>query len=344
MMDMLRQHHRYAAGYTALGTPPPRTPTVSELVHAIKQRPDVKYEIQGIYDRQDLDDDAKLSLIQHIVLREAPEGEGDRMPDLLTACDELEQLLEVKGEDIMKRLCGMEPKAIGNFTVFINRLIEAIQMTNDERVQTKENYSRTCTLNVRSHLHFAPPAPTTLLASGPAPGMAQMVLICGQLTAHSRCVCVCTFGNRALSRLQTEYVGTMSFQLEEEDNEFLWRKGYLSTKYWLEKRSEKTKKKKKKVCGELAKELKAQAKERKSIMIAQGLEPIPNETPTDNAKPPAEVHDSSPLGAFTKKLSHTLANSVMNDADKLIVIDRLLKAQMKVSTVTADANASTASP
>ena len=90
----------------------------------------------------------------------------------------------------MKKLCGMAPKEIGSLGGFIGRMIEAIQMTNDERVQTKENYSRTCMLN-------------------------------------------------------TEYVGTMDFALDEGDHYFLWRKGYLTTTLWLQKRSGKAKEKKK---------------------------------------------------------------------------------------------------
>merc|ERR1719231_1958274 len=104
----------------------------------------------------------------------------------------------------MKRLCGMTPKEIPSLGAFVGRMIEAIQMTNDERVQTKENYSRTCMLN-------------------------------------------------------TEYVGTMDFKLEEQDHYFLWRKGFLSTMLWLEKRTKKSKDKKKAVGKELASHLKKEA-------------------------------------------------------------------------------------
>ena len=275
MLDILSKHHRHAAGYLAMDSAPPRTPTVSELVAAIKQRPELKYEIQAVYDRAELDDFSKLTTIQHLVLREGATRNGDELPDVLTACDELEQLLEAKGEDIMKRLCGMEPKHIGSVYVFINRLIEAIQMTNDERVQTKENYSRTCTLN-------------------------------------------------------TEYVGTMSFTLEEEDNEFLWRKGYLTTKYWLDRRSDKTKKKKKAAAAALAKELKAQAAAEKAKEAASGASTAPQ------PPPPAPVEEEAneggaPLNDLRKKVRNVLSSKVMSDADKLIVIEKLMSARSRAS-------------
>ena len=120
------------------------------------------------------------------------------------ACDEIEQLLEGRGADFMMRLVGMMPKEVATFTVFCARLIDAIQMTNDERVHTKENHTRTCVLN-------------------------------------------------------TEYVGTVDFKLEAADYEFLWRKGYLYTYYWLENKNEKAKDKakakRKKVGAAVAKEM-----------------------------------------------------------------------------------------
>ena len=95
--------------------------------------------VENLYNSTTLDGPAKLSTIQSIV-RGALSG---KMPTLLDACDELEELLEANGEEIMKRLTGMQPKEVGSIGAFVARMIEAIQMTNDERVQTKENYSRT---------------------------------------------------------------------------------------------------------------------------------------------------------------------------------------------------------
>jgi len=48
------------------------------------------------------------------------------------------------------------------------------------------------------------------------------------------------------------------------DNEFLWRKGYLSTKMWLDKRSEKAKEKRKKVASSIAKTLMGKVQQRAS--------------------------------------------------------------------------------
>ncbi len=135
-------------------------------------------------------------------------------------------------------------------------------MTNDERVQTKENYSRTCTLH-------------------------------------------------------TEYVDTMAFRLEEADHDFLWRKGYLTTKLWLEKRSEKNKEKRKKVASSIAKSLMARAKSEKAL------------TPTPVADvvcaPPAMAPeaDAAQLRAMLPKIQAALSSRTMNDAEKLAVIQRL---------------------
>ena len=182
-----------------------RVPTKAELQMVLEEDAEAAEAIRRIYERNDLTETGKIDAIQKIVLESVEEG----VPSLLQACDELTELLEHKAEDVMKRLCGMEPKEISSLAGFINRMVEAIQMTNDERVQTKENYSRTCMLN-------------------------------------------------------TEYVGTMDFKLEEGDHYFMWNKGYLTAKAWLDKRSTKAKDKKKKVAKLIAKELKDQAKEVKA--------------------------------------------------------------------------------
>lgn len=225
MYTLMRRHHSNAAqdrlevsSATSTNTSAPwRVPTVAELLDVLEGNVVAHRAIAALYARTDLDEADKLSEIQHVVLRHTrtPTGAGlalgDKggLPDLATACDEIEELLEMMGEGLMKRMGGMEPKEISSLGGFINRLIEAIQMTNDERVQTKENYSRTCTLH-------------------------------------------------------TEYVDTMSFRLEEADNEFLWRKGYLSTKMWLDKRSEKAKEKRKKVASSIAKTLMGKVQQRAS--------------------------------------------------------------------------------
>ena len=59
--------------------------------------------------------------------------------------------------------------------------------------------------------------------------------------------------------LDTEYVGVVDFKLEETDLDFLWRKGYLTAAYWLEKRTDKAKDKRRKAMTALGKKLKAAA-------------------------------------------------------------------------------------
>jgi len=194
----------------------------------------------------------------------------------------------------MKRLVGMAPKEISSIFGFLNRMIEAIQMTNDERVQTKENYSRTCMLN-------------------------------------------------------TEYVGTMDFKLEDGDHYFLWRKGYLTAKAWLDKRSEKAKDKKKKVAKDLAKEMKKIAKEEGAQAEAAALAAKPKPTPANEqvAVPKApDVSDADSAlmdGAMVKdamavphhalsgahneaelkaQIEKVLANSTLREGEKLDIIAR----------------------
>ena len=191
-----------------------RIPTKAELNLVLEEDEQAAEQIRLVYERTDVPESGKIAIIQGIV-RASMDGE---LPSLHEACDELEQLLEIKGDEVMKRLCGMAPKEISSLFGFLNRMIEAIQMTNDERVQTKENYSRTCMLN-------------------------------------------------------TEYVGTMDFKLEDGDHYFLWRKGYLTAKAWLDKRADKAKEKekKKKVGKAIAKELIKLAKEEQGAdVVASG--------------------------------------------------------------------------
>ncbi len=122
----------------------PRTPTVGELLRVLQEHPEAHDQVESLYRRTDLDNDSKLHEIQHIVLRFTPvpsaQGEQDEaakdhtmllddsaLPDLATACDEIEELLEMMAETLMKRMGGMEPKEISSLGSFINRLIEAIQ-------------------------------------------------------------------------------------------------------------------------------------------------------------------------------------------------------------------------
>ncbi len=67
--------------------------------------------------------------------------------ELEDAVELIERLLEGMGEGLLSRIVGMRPKPIPSFTAYVGRLIDSIQNTNDERVQTKPNYSRTCFLN-----------------------------------------------------------------------------------------------------------------------------------------------------------------------------------------------------
>ena len=206
LVDLLRHHHNHRQivrdrESKRASIHAGRKTTAAELQEAIAKSKYTETQVKGIYERDDLSEDKRLLAIQSIV-RVSQHG---TLPSVVEACDELEELLEVKGSDVMKRLCGMEPKPIKGVMGFTSRMIEAIQMTNDERVHTKQNYSRTCMLN-------------------------------------------------------TEYVGTMDFKLEDGDYKFLWNKGYMSTKVWLDKRTKKAKDKKKKVAKLIATELKRQAK------------------------------------------------------------------------------------
>lgn len=97
---------------------------------------------------------------------------------------EIERIVEHLSEASMAKLFGTDPVDCPTLEKFFLRLIESIQISNDERVQTKENMKRTCVLD-------------------------------------------------------TEYVGVVDFKLEEEDFGFLWRKGYVTTRAWLDKRIDK---------------------------------------------------------------------------------------------------------
>ncbi len=228
--EMLRHHHFHChikkaegGGKAKKGAPPTR-----QALDAVLETDGwASKQIKDLYQRPGMADGNKLASIQAIV-----RASQASVPALIDACDELEELLENKAEEVMKRLLGMAPKEIGNLAAFVARMIEAIQMTNDERVQTKENYSRTCMLN-------------------------------------------------------TEYVGTMDFKLDEADYYFLWRKGFLSTLLWLEKRTSKAKDKKKKVGKAIAAELKKEASK------AAGLD----KAVKDSSKPTAENGNGKAGGA-----------------------------------------------
>jgi len=186
-------------------------------------------------------------------------------------------LLEGRGADFMMRLVGMMPKEVASFPVFCARLIDAIQMTNDERVHTKENHTRTCVLN-------------------------------------------------------TEYVGTVDFKLEAADYEFLWRKGYLYTYYWLENKNEKAKDKakakRKKVGAAMAKEmLKAASAIKEEDLPKAEPKAEPGKAPGGAASVPQDGGE-----ILRMRLQGVLSNTVMTDADKMLVLQKI--AQSPASTTT----------
>ena len=282
MVELLRHHHYHHHSQEngkAKGTGPPplvKVPTRADLEDVLSHEGWASDNIKMLYDKSDLDDASKLSAIQCLVRG----AQSRAIPSLLQACDELEELLEAKGEVVIKRLCGMAPKGIENVFSFVGRLIEAIQMVNDERVQTKENYSRTCQLN-------------------------------------------------------TEYIGTMDFKLDEADHYFLWRKGYLSTYMWLEKRSKKAKEKKQKVGKAIAKELKKQAGVVEPAAAASSGAAA-SSSAADEAKPKAvsvkaagkAAAPAVPASAdveLTKQLSKVLTSKTLRDDEKVDIIQRRLE-------------------
>jgi hypothetical protein len=173
----------------------------------------------------------------------------------------------------------MAPKEISSLGGFINRMIEAIQMTNDERVQTKENYSRTCMLN-------------------------------------------------------TEYVGTMDFKLEEGDHYFLWSKGFLTAKAWLDKRTDKAKEKKKKVAKGIAKELLKHASQFKAgaAKVAAGATSYATNYATRGGASGASGGSGVSGGegegeegdGLKAQIGKVLSNAALRDAEKLDLIQRKL--------------------
>ena len=274
MAEMLRHHH-YHHHTKRHDADMAKPPTRQALDAVLDSDGWASRQIKALYARKDMADDVKLTAIQNMVRG----AQGD-VPTVIEACNELEELLEAKGEGVMKRLIGMSPKEIGSLGGFVSRMIEAIQMTNDERVQTKENYSRTCMLN-------------------------------------------------------TEYVGTMDFKLEDADYYFLWRKGFLSASMWLEKRSKKSTEKKKKVAKEIAKELK---KEAKDILKAAGKE-VPAETLKPKDDPSVPKISVKSLKSFMPKvliemsleaqIQKVLANEALSDHEKLDVIQRRINKDHK---------------
>lgn len=268
LAELLRHCHFHARGSSQQPTGE-YLPTRHELDCVLEHGGWAKVQVEMLFSNSNLDDESKLGMIQSIV-RGSISG---KMPTTLEACDALVALLEAKGEDIMKRLTGMAPKTVGSFGTFVGRMIEAIQMTNDERVQTKENYSRTCMLN-------------------------------------------------------TEYVGTMDFKLEESDHYFLWRKGYLTASMWLEKRTKKSKDKKKLVAKGIAKELKKEAEAVRAASEALNeAASYDSATAAPSAAEPAVHEDTSngPIGAVQTHLSKLQANQALSAEEKLDILGRHLQ-------------------
>ena len=272
MAEMLRHHHYHH--HTKHKAKKEGQPTRTDLDSVLEGDGWASKQIKNLFARKDMPDAPKLVAIQNIV-----RGAQGEVPTVLQACDELEELLEAKGEDVMKRLIGMSPKEIGSLGAFVSRMIEAIQMTNDERVQTKENYSRTCMLN-------------------------------------------------------TEYVGTMDFKLEDADYYFLWRKGYLSAMLWLEKRGKKAKEKKNKIAHGIAKELKKEA----AVMKKEAAGGSAADFVASPAAAPAVKVPLKNLKSFLPsmksmvqelsleaQIEKVLANETLADYEKLDIIKRRME-------------------
>jgi len=278
LAELLRHYHFYRHGTNKADlTYAPRRHEVEAVLFSGSWS--AKHVEQTIAS-EDLEDNSKLEVIQSLS-RAAIKG---TMPTLPEACRELEELLEARGENVMKRLVGMEPKVISSIGAFVARMIEAIQMTNDERVQTKENYSRTCMLN-------------------------------------------------------TEYVGTMDFKLDEGDHYFLWRKGFLTTMMWLDKRTAKSKDKKKKVAKQIAQELKKEVAKEGAGKESAAPESKVKATATagcDDGAGKAAVATltqgsiaSDPTEKLRLQLEKVLANNVMPPEEKLDLIKRHLDKMAK---------------
>ena len=291
LVELLRMHHakrgsvfrQTGGGAAAPGggsaaeteTDGARVPTKAELQLVLEEDAHAADQIRKVYERKNLSEAGKIAAIQSIVRASMASG----LPTPMGACDELTEMVEAKGSDTMKRLCGMAPKEISSLGGFINRMIEAIQMTNDERVQTKENYSRTCMLN-------------------------------------------------------TEYVGTMDFKLEEGDHYFLWSKGFLTAKAWLDKRTDKAKEKKKKVAKGIAKELLKHASQFKAgaAKVAAGATSYATNYATrggaSGASGASGVSGGEGEGeegdGLKAQIGKVLSNAALRDAEKLDLIQRKL--------------------
>ena len=111
-------------------------PTGADLQQVLKHDAPARAKIEAVHAAEDLDDARKLDLIQKVVIaslqQQVDVTEGGTLPTLLEACDELEELLEMRAEEIMKRLCGMKPKDIGSVGAFIDRYS---QEANDDRTR-----------------------------------------------------------------------------------------------------------------------------------------------------------------------------------------------------------------
>ena len=116
--------------------------------------------------------------------------------------------------------------------------------------------------------------------------------------------------------LNTEYVNTMHFKLEEGDHYFLWRKGYLSTIMWLDKRTAKSKEKKKRVAKSVAKSLINEAKAKAPSKDTKGTPDKPGPSAADSSKPAvstgqpiaADFGGGAPKSDLHAKLLKTLFN------------------------------------
>ena len=104
-MDKVRLQLEAPASVAAVSGPSlKRVPTVSDLMNVIQAQPEVGDEIRAIYGRRDLDDEQKLIAIQKMVATHKALADQDQLPDVLSAVDEIEEMLELVAEDIMKRL------------------------------------------------------------------------------------------------------------------------------------------------------------------------------------------------------------------------------------------------
>jgi len=159
--------------------------------------------------------------------------------------------------------------------------------------------------------------------------------------------------------LDTEYVGVVDFRLEESDLDFLWRKGYLTTMFWLEKRSGKARERRRKAVIALARKLRTAAKV--GMFLGEAATPGQNSSryrrpveqgtcvsglPLGPTAPVAELTTQAlgtsttpdaivrsdldgPLVAadkvevFSCKVERVLSNQLLSDAEKVLLVSKL---------------------